>query len=116
VERSIRLAFVARCRDDRVVRPADGLQAIKVRGTAWARDRVDDETLPRVGCDHRRFSVSGSSTDDGGRQGVAAATGSYVDRRHELGEAAAEAMGARFLPPSPRDGRAMASGSDGESG
>jgi integrase len=40
----------------------------------------------------------------------------YAQAVAKLGEAAAEAMGARFLPPEPRDGRAKASGSDGESG
>jgi hypothetical protein len=34
----------------------------------------------------------------------------------KLGEAAAEAMGARYLVQAPRDGRAMASSPDGEPG
>ena len=40
----------------------------------------------------------------------------YAQAVAKRGEAAAEAMGSRFLPPGPRDGRAMASGSDGEPG
>ena len=40
----------------------------------------------------------------------------YAQAVAKLGEAAAEAMGARFLPPSPRDGRAMASDPDREPG
>jgi integrase len=40
----------------------------------------------------------------------------YAQAVAKLGEAAAEAMGARFLPPGPRDGRAMASDPDGEPG
>jgi integrase len=38
----------------------------------------------------------------------------YAQAVAKLGEAAAEAMGARFLGPAPRDGRAMEHGSDAE--
>lgn len=38
----------------------------------------------------------------------------YAQAVAKLGEAAAEAMGARFLAPPPRDGRAMPSDSGGE--
>jgi hypothetical protein len=38
----------------------------------------------------------------------------YAQAVAKLGEAAAEAMGARFLVPAASDGRAMLSGSDGE--
>jgi len=40
----------------------------------------------------------------------------YAQAVPKLGEAAAEAMGARFLAPAPRDGRAMQSSPDGEPG
>ena len=40
----------------------------------------------------------------------------YAQAVAKLGEAAAEAMGARFLGPAPSDGRAMEHGSDGEDG
>jgi len=40
----------------------------------------------------------------------------YAQTVAKLGEAAAEAMGARFVPPGPRDGRATASDPDGEPG
>ena len=40
----------------------------------------------------------------------------YAQAVAKLGEAAAEAMGGRFLPQGPRDGRAMQSSPDGEPG
>jgi len=40
----------------------------------------------------------------------------YAQAVAKLGKAAAEAMGARFLPPPPRDGRAMPSDPGGEPG
>ncbi len=40
----------------------------------------------------------------------------YAQAVAKLGEAAPEAMGARFLGPAPRDGRAMEPGLDGENG